>query len=55
MGPLKHDPPDSTNQVEFTGKKPYAAPKLTVYGDVEEITKQFGAVSKDGLGGSQIE
>ena len=52
---LKRDPPESTNQVGVTDKKPYTAPKLSVYGDVEEITKQFGTVNKDMLGGSLVE
>ena len=58
MGPMEHDPPNnvnSLNQMGVTDKKPYTAPELTVHGNVEEITKQFGSVSKDGLGGSQIE
>lgn len=35
-------------------KKPYAAPKLTVHGDVEEITRFNGGAVTDGYNGSEI-
>ena len=32
------------------GKKPYRAPRLTVYGDLRTITKAKGGTSNDGGG-----
>lgn len=36
-------------------KKPYLPPKLTVHGDVEEITNFNGGAATDGYSGSALE
>ena len=36
------------NRVAVAGKKPYRAPRLTVYGDLQTITKAKGGSSNDG-------
>ena len=35
-------------------KKPYAAPDLTIHGDIDEITQYPGGADRDGYGGSII-
>ena len=38
------------NHAAPAGKKPYRAPKLTVYGDLRTITKAKGGTTNDGGG-----
>jgi len=32
-------------------KKPYTAPRLTIYGSIEKLTKTGGQTTRDGTGG----
>ena len=36
------------------GREEYAAPELTVYGTVEELTKNVGTLGSDGVTGSRL-
>ncbi len=45
---------DSHKDAQEQLKKPYAAPTLIVYGNVEEITAQVGTKGNDGLTGSRV-
>ena len=38
----------SPDRATASGKKPYRAPRLTVYGDLQTITKAKGGTSNDG-------
>lgn len=35
-------------------KRPYSPPRLTAYGDVEEVTRDIGGGSTDGKAGSRL-
>ena len=41
---------NNINRAAPEGKKPYRAPKLTVYGDLRTITKAKGGTASDGGG-----
>ena len=34
-------------------KRPYTPPKLTIYGTLDDLTKDGGTLNNDGLGGSR--
>lgn len=42
--------PDKAERAPAAAKKPYRAPRLTVYGDLRTITKAKGGTSADGTG-----
>lgn len=55
---VKNDEPTAQNQLTGEapqpGKKPYAKPQLSVYGNVEQITKGADAGLQDGDSGTSI-
>ncbi len=44
------DPKKETGAVDKPPKKPYATPRLTVYGTIEKLTKTGGQTVRDGAG-----
>lgn len=48
---MRETPKKATpDRAAASGKKPYRAPRLTVYGDLQTITKAKGGTGNDGGG-----
>jgi hypothetical protein len=45
---MREQPNKTKGEASATTKKPYRAPRLTVYGDLRTITKAKGGSSNDG-------
>jgi len=49
----RHMSEPTNDEMPEQEKRPYTPPKLTIYGTLDDLTKDGGTLNNDGLGGSR--